>query len=198
MVVRQAVTAFFAVVLVTGAVTGAALAQGGGGGGGGGKTPDVVLATPQIAPGTFDGIGPGPVYLHDSFGFAQRTRYAANGSIVDVVDKEVNGIRAEYPNNRSETWISGNVGGAASWNFASVGPSDPFEPVTPLQVNEFGYNDGILAIVGAEIDTPDTRPAALRRAPRETSRSHVLRTAGFTLGVGGAAGDRCSRGRCSR
>src|SRR4051794_21529921 len=168
------VFAALAVLLVGGALAGAALAQGGGGGGGGGKTPPVALPTPQIAPGTFDGIGPGPVYLHDSFGFAQRTRYAGDGSIVDVVNKEANGIRAEYPNNRTETWIGTTVSGAASWNFASVGPSDPFEPVTPLQVNEFGYQDGILAIVGAELGTPDTRPAALLPFPAPTDSAFTV------------------------
>src|SRR4051795_10481024 len=69
----------------------------GGGGGGGGGTPKPVLPAPAIAPGTFDGIGPGPVYIHESFGSGQNTRYKADGSIVNVLGGEtVNGIRAEY------------------------------------------------------------------------------------------------------
>ena len=97
-----------AALLAAGALTGPAFAKGGtgGGGGGGGGTTQPVLATPAIPAGTFEGIGAGPVYVHDSFGFAQRTRYAQNGSIIDVVDKpEINSIRAEYPNNKAETWI---------------------------------------------------------------------------------------------
>src|SRR4051812_43987996 len=108
------------VVVLAGALTGAAFAQGGGGsggvgtGGGGGVKP--VLPTPAIAPGTFDRIGAGPVYVHESFGHAQGTRYAQNGSIVDVTSKpDINGIRAEYPNNKAETWFGTTTAGAASW-----------------------------------------------------------------------------------
>ena len=49
-----------------------AAAKGGGGSGGGDKPPNVVLPAPAIPPGTFEGIGPGPVYIHESFG--SRTR----------------------------------------------------------------------------------------------------------------------------
>src|SRR3954466_545432 len=81
---------------------------GGGGGGGGGTT--TTLATPAIPPATFDGIGPGPVYIHDSIGHAQGTRYDQGGKIVDVGrHPEVNGIRAEYGNNKTETWIGPSV-----------------------------------------------------------------------------------------
>jgi hypothetical protein len=140
-----------------------ALASHGGGGGGGTKP---VLPTPEIAPGTFDGIGPGPVYVHDSFGHNQRTRYARNGSIVDVVDKaEINGIRAEFPNNQAESWIGTPTSGSASWKFAVTSPTDRFEPYTPLQDNPLVYQDGVLVIVGAEIGAPDTRPAALLPFP---------------------------------
>src|SRR4051812_34320897 len=77
----------------------------GGGGGGGGTKP--TLPTPAIPAGTFDGIGAGPTYVHESFGFAQGTRYKQNGSITQVsVHTNVNGIRAENPNNKTETWIA--------------------------------------------------------------------------------------------
>src|SRR5207253_8609145 len=82
-----------------------ALAKGGTGGGGG--TPKPVLPAPAIAPGTFDGIGPGPVYVHESFGSGQGTRLDQSGSVMDALKAEsVNGIRAEYPNNRTETWFT--------------------------------------------------------------------------------------------
>jgi hypothetical protein len=155
-----------AAVAVTLTMASPALAKGGsggGGGGGGGGGTTTVLPTPAIAPGTFDGIGPGPVYIHDSFGHAQTTRYQQDGKIVDVGrHPEVNGIRAEYGNNRTETWIGPNVtSGAPRWGFSVIGPSDPYEPYTPLQDStEFGYQDGCLNIT-SEPDAPDTRPNAL-------------------------------------
>src|SRR3954465_4605968 len=85
---------------------GRTMLSGGGGGGGGVKPPAVVLPTPAIAPGTFDGIGSGPTYIPASFGFAQGTRYKQNGSIVSVAThSNINGIRAEFPNNKTESWI---------------------------------------------------------------------------------------------
>ena len=158
MVMKSLITAL-AVVVATGALGDSALASHGGGGGGGTK---VVLTPPPIPAGTFDGIGSGPVYIHDSFGHAQRTRYSQNGTIVDVVDRsEIGNIRAEYPNNQAETWIGTTTAGAPSWDFAVIGPGDPFEPLTPLQDGEFGLQDGNLALTGAEPFGPDTRPAAL-------------------------------------
>src|SRR4051794_37100417 len=153
---KRIAIAALAALVATGAGTSSALARGGAG------ATTTVPATPQIAPGTFDGIGPGPVYAHESSGFAQGTRYKQNGSIVSVVDKpDINGIRAEYPNNKAESWIGTTLSGSASWKFATVGPADSFEPHTPLQDSPFGTEDGILQIVGAEIGTPDTRPNAL-------------------------------------
>ena len=148
-------------------VTSPALAKGGGttgggtGGGGGGTT--TTLATPAIPPATFDGIGPGPVYIRDSFGHAQGTRYDQGGKIIDVGrHPEVNGIRAEYGNNKTETWIGPNVtSGSPRWQFSVVGPADPYEPYTPLQDDpSVGYQDGLLVMV-AEPGSPDTRPNAL-------------------------------------
>jgi hypothetical protein len=160
-----------AALLVAGAVAGAAAASGGKGGGG----VKPVLPAPPIAPGTFDGIGGGPVYVHDSFGHVQRTRYAQNGSVVDVVDKpDVNGVRAEFPNNRTETWFGTTTSGAASWKLAVGAPSDPFEPYTPLQDGPFGHQDGVLAIVGAELGAPDTRPAALLPFPAPTGSASTV------------------------
>jgi hypothetical protein len=45
-----------------------------------------------IPAGTFDGIGPGPVYIHDSFGHAQRTRLSQKGSLVDEAQRAGPGI----------------------------------------------------------------------------------------------------------
>jgi hypothetical protein len=177
-----------AALLVFGALTGAALASGGGGGGGGGGAgggggTKPVLPAPPIAPGTFDGIGPGPVYVHESFGSAQRTRYAQNGSIVDVLQKpEVNGIRAEFPNNKTESWLSATAG--PSWKFTTVGPADPFEPVTPLQDSEFGVQDGLLFLVGTELGAPDTRPAAL--IPFAAPASTAVTVSGDTVAFFGS------------
>ena len=121
-----------------------------------------MLPAPAIPAGTFDGIGPGPVYVHDSFGHAQRTRYARSGAIVDVVAKpEVDGIRAEYPNNATESWSGTPTSGAPSWKLGILSVDDPFEPSTPLQVGELGAQNGNLMIVGAEPGGPDTRPSAL-------------------------------------
>src|SRR3954451_14906185 len=156
---------------VAAAVAGPAYAKGGtgGGGGGGGGGTTTVLPTPAIAPGTFDGIGPGPVYIHDSIGHQQTTRYRQDGQIVDVGrHPEVNGIRAEYGNNKTETWIGPSVtSGSPRWQFSVVGPSDPYEPFTPLQDGTdtgLGYQDGLLTIVG-EPGSPDTRPNALLPFP---------------------------------
>src|SRR3954469_25967100 len=118
-------------LVATASFTSPALAQGGTGGGGGtggaggGGTKIVTpLATPAIAPGTFDGIGTGPVYIHDSIGHAQRTRYKQDGSIIDVgLHPEIRGTRAEYGNNKTETWIGPTVtSGAPRWQYAVVGP----------------------------------------------------------------------------
>src|SRR4051812_3132066 len=152
-----------------------ALAKGTGGGGGGTTTP--TLATPAIAPGTFDGIGAGPVYVHDSFGHAQGTRYKQDGSIIDVGrHPEVNAIRAEYGNNKTETWVGPNVtSGSPRWQFAVVGPSDPYEPYTALQDsgNSLGYSDGLLMIVG-EPGAADTRPNALLPFPAPTTTASTV------------------------
>src|SRR4051812_3909081 len=156
-----------AAVTVATSIASPALAKGGsgGGGGGGGGGTTTTLATPAIATSTFDGIGPGPVYIRDSFGHAQGTRFDQGGKIVDVGrHPEVNGIRAEYGNNKTETWIGPNVtSGSPRWQFAVVGPSDPYEPYTPLQDSSdpgLGYSDGILVMV-AEPGSADTRPNAL-------------------------------------
>ena len=141
---------------------GPALAKGGGGGGGGGGgTPKPVLAAPAIAPGTFDGIGAGPVYVHESFGAGQGTRYNQGGSIVDALALEsINGIRAEYPNNRTEVWSTTPSDGP-TWKLSGINPGDPFEPYTPLQEYSYGYADGTLALVGDRVGSVSPRPSAL-------------------------------------
>src|SRR3954463_7187938 len=118
-----------ATLAATATFTSPALAQGGGGtggggtGGGGGTKVVTPLPTPAIAPGTFDGIGTGPVYIHDSIGHAQGTRYKQDGSIIDVgLHPEIRGTRAEYGNNKAETWIGPSVtSGAPRWQYAVVG-----------------------------------------------------------------------------
>jgi len=87
----------------------------------------------------------------------------ASGDIIDVVDKpEINGIRAEFPNNKTETWIGPSVtSGTPRYGFGVIGPSDPYEPYTALQDStDVGYQDGNL-IMSAEPGSPDTRPNAL-------------------------------------
>ena len=171
-----------AAVSITVTMASPALAKGGsgGGGGGGGGGTTTVLPTPAIAPGTFDGIGAGPVYIHDSFGHAQTTRYKQDGSIVDVGrHPEINGIRAEYGNNKTETWIGPSVtSGTPRWQFATIGPSDPYEPFTALQDSPYGYQDGELEM-WAEPDAPDTRPNALLPFPAPTT-SASARSSGST------------------
>jgi hypothetical protein len=160
--IKKSLVTLVAAVAAGGSLTTPALASHGGGGKGGGGGSKATLPAPPIPPATFEGIGSGPVYVHESFGHAQRTRYTEKGSIIDVVDKpEIDGIRAEFPNNRTESWFGTETSGAASWRFAVISPGDPYEPFTPLQVNEFGAQDGDLALVGAELGEPDTRPAAL-------------------------------------
>src|SRR3954453_14701766 len=56
---------------------------------------------------------------------------------------------------------SGSGGGGQTTVVLPPPPSDPWEAFSPLQVNELGDQDGILAIVGAEPFGPDTRPNAL-------------------------------------
>jgi hypothetical protein len=116
-----------------------------------------------------------PVYLHDSFGHAQRTRLAHNGSVVDVVQKpEIDGIRAEFPNNQAETWLGVGADGVR-WQFSSIGPADSFEPLSPLQVSdEFGAQDGNLMIVGAEPFGPDPRPSALLPFPAPAGSAYTV------------------------
>jgi hypothetical protein len=148
-----------------GGTGGGGAAGGGGTGGGGGGTPKPVLATPSIDPGTFDGIGSGPVYVHESFGFAQGTRYNQSGAIVDANRAEtINGMRAEYPNNKTETW-STTTPDVPTWKLVSVGPADPLEPFTGLQQappdSSLGYQDGELMIVGDPPGGVSTRPSAL-------------------------------------
>lgn len=169
---------------VSAALAGPAFAKGGtgGGGGGGGGTPAPVLPAPSIAPGTFDGIGSGPVYIYDSFGHGQGTRYKQDGSIIDVNQKpNINGIRAEYPNNKTETWI-GSTGTGPTWNLTTVGPNNPLEPYTPLQENpEFGYQDGNAAMDHYEFVGPQVRTNALIpfAAPAGSAYTVQGNTAGF-------------------
>ena len=88
---KQRLVMTVAALVAAGAVTTPAFASGGGGGngggGGGGGGGNVVLPEPAIPPGTFEGIGSGPVYVHESFGHAQRTRYTQAGKVIDAVDK---------------------------------------------------------------------------------------------------------------
>jgi hypothetical protein len=80
------------------------------------------------------------------------------------------GIRAEYPNNQAESWIGPAVSsGALRWQFASIGPADDFETYGALQDNtQFGYNDGLMMVVG-EPGAPQTRPDALLPFPAPTT-----------------------------
>jgi hypothetical protein len=184
---RNLVSALAASMVCAAVVASPAVAKSGGGGGGGGggsdKPPKVTLPTPAIPPGTFEGIGPGPVYIRESFGHAQRTRYTQSGSIIDAVDKpEINGIRAEFPNNRTETWAGTRTSGAASWKLSVTGPGDPLEPYTPLQdTGDFGIQDGTLSLVGSEVGGPDDRPAALLpfAAPTDTEYTVSAETVYF-------------------
>jgi hypothetical protein len=178
---RNAITTLAAAALLAGAMTGTASAgHGGDGGGRGAGEPKPVLQPPPIPPATFEGIGPGPVFVHESFGHMQRTRYTQSGSVIDVVDKPaVNGIRAEFPNNRTETWIGSS--GEPAWRFSVTSPGDPFEPFSPLQdAGELGLQDGTLSIVGAEVGT-DTRPAAVVpfAAPADTAFTVSAETVPF-------------------
>jgi len=180
MINKRIATAAATIVAAT-SIASPALAKGGGGtsgggGGGGGGGTTTVLPTPSIAPATFDGIGAGPVYIHDSFGHAQTTRYDQGGKVVDVGrHPEVNGIRAEYPNNKAETWIGPSVtSGAPRYGFGVIGPSDPYESYTSLQDStDFGYQDGNL-IMSAEPGSPDTRPNALLPFPAPTDSASTV------------------------
>jgi hypothetical protein len=177
MINKRTLAVAVAIVAATSAAS-PALAQGGGGTSGGGGGTTTTLATPAIPPATFDGIGAGPVYLHDSFGHAQGTRYDQGGKIIDVGrHREVNGIRAEYGNNKTETWTGPSVtSGTPRWQFSVVGPSDPYEPYTPLQDStdpSLGYQDGLLSIVG-EPGSPDTRPNALLPFPAPTDSASTV------------------------
>jgi hypothetical protein len=161
------------------------LSGGGGGGGGGGTT--TTLTAPAIAPGTFDGIGPGPTYVQESFGWAQLTRYKQNGDIKYLPGHEnITGIRAEYPNNKTETWVAPpEVVGGQEWRFSTVGPADPKEAYTPLQddkVNGY-YSDGCLALNGAALldGAVDMRPNALLPFAAPTTSAYTVSadTVGF-------------------
>jgi hypothetical protein len=167
---RNGIVIFAAAALCAGALSTPAHASGKGGGGGGGGTKPV-LPVPAIPAGTFEGIGPGPTYIHESFGFAQRTRYKQSGDVIDVVDKpDINGIRAEFPNNKTETWIGGRS--EPEWRLSSTS-TNPFEPFTPLQDGPFGTQNGTLSIVGAEVGT-DTRPAAVLPFAAPTSTAYTV------------------------
>jgi hypothetical protein len=146
----------------TAAGGGGTATAGGGGGGGGGTT--TTLPAPPIPPATVSGLGPAPVYLHDSFGFNfTDTRYRADGRIVAInLADAVGGIRAEYPNNQAESWIGpAATSGALRWNWAVVGPPDDFEQYVQLQDNTEGfYSDGVMMVDG-EPGAPETHPDIL-------------------------------------
>ena len=89
---------------------------------------------------------------------------------------EVSAIRAEYGNNKTETWVGPNVtSGSPRWQFAVVGPSDPYEPYTALQDSNssLGYSDGLLMMVG-EPGSADTRPNALLPFPAPTTAASTV------------------------
>src|SRR4051795_8011382 len=172
---------------VAAAVAGPAYAKGGtggGGGGGGGGGTTTVLPTPAIAPGTFDGMASGPNSIRVSFGHGQGTRYKQDGSIVDVSQKpNINGIRAEFPNNKTETWI-GAGGTGPTWNLSAVGPGDPLEPHTPLQENpDLGYQDGLGAMDHYEFFGPQVRTNALLPFAAPTGSAYTVQ--GDTVGFDG-------------
>jgi hypothetical protein len=137
-----------------------------------------VLPAPAIAAGTFDGIGSGPTYIRESFGFAQGTRYKQNGDIKAVtVHTNITGIRAEYPNNKTETWVAPpETTGGQEWDFAVVSPSDANEAYTPLQDDGTNYSDGLLFLNGASFldGTGDQRPNALLPFAAPTSSAYTV------------------------
>jgi hypothetical protein len=123
------------------------------------------VTPPAIAAGTFDGIGSGPTYVQESFGFGQGSRLKQNGSATAIVlHDNINGIRAEFPNNSTETWIAPpEVAGGQEWDFSVTSSADEYQPVTPLEVNEFGPINGTLSLNGTDFLSggPDLRPNAL-------------------------------------
>jgi hypothetical protein len=126
----------------------------------------------------FDGIGSGPTYIRESFGFSQGTRYKQNGDIKEVgIHTNINGFRAEYPNNKTETWIAPpETTGGQEWDFATVSPSDPYEAYTPLQDDGTYYNDGLLFLNGANFldGSGDQRPNALLPFAAPTNSAYTV------------------------
>ena len=123
---RNTIKIFAAAALLAGALTSPASASGGkGGGGGGGGGTKPVLPAPAIAPGTFEGIGPGPVYIHDPSATpsAPATRRTARSSTPSTSPRST----ASAPSSRTTGPRRGSARGprGRSWKFSvatSVGP----------------------------------------------------------------------------
>jgi hypothetical protein len=99
-----------------------------------------------------------------------------DGSIVSVLDTPgINGIRAEFPNNVTETWLEPATRGAPSWKLVSAS-TDPLESSSPLQQTPQGPVNGMLALVGAEPGAVDTRADALLPFTAPTDKASTVST----------------------
>ncbi len=89
----------------------------------------------------------GTVLFRESFGFgpAQQRPKSGKGKLTPVfVATGVSGFWAEFPADKSVTWMSVDAAGVPGWNFAASSPN-PYEPPTPMQA----------PLVGGGVDVPN-------------------------------------------
>jgi hypothetical protein len=132
--------------------------------------------------------------LKDSFGFAPvtsdgGTRLDANGNVVHVfLHSDLNGLRAEFPNNASAVWRVAGGHGVPTWGFSGTSP-DPFEQYgTPSEPTP--NDNGTMSLVVTPDDPqppgktdallPFTPPAGPFRASMDVVGGGTTTALGFT------------------
>lgn len=125
-----------------------------------------VLINVQVknsAVGAAPGVLSGPMYVRESFGndlFANQTcwcRLDPAGLIVWTGGLSLNGIRAEYPNVRSEVWMTPDVHQLPSWSWANGGV-DPAVIEPPGSLDNSGLGG---VVVSNSIPSVESNNAAL-------------------------------------
>jgi len=136
-----------------------AIASGGGGGGGGTNIPPTsILPTTPPAPDVImrESFGAGALQMRPTGGKGTAKAYG--------IYTAISGFWIEYPGSKNTAWLAPSEP-AQTWRVCAVGPSDPYEMPSPLQVPPGGVAAPDYAVDGClfanTIDPTTDRPTAL-------------------------------------
>lgn len=136
----------------------------GGSGGGGGGTTTTTAPAVSILPTT----APAPdVIMRESFGVGALQMRPTGGKGTAKaygVYTAISGFWIEYPGSKNTAWLAPSEP-AQTWRVCTVGPSDPYEMPSPLQVPPTGITDPDYGVDGClfanSVDPTTDRPTAL-------------------------------------